>query len=112
MAGDPLWKLWNNGLSLVVYVQAVSNLFIFRFHSKEDREAHSPLQMEGKKLLPCPWAPGQDETSWPSEALVWIRLSGIPYHYWSNDILLSIVASIGKPLRLDDITAKQDVLFC
>ncbi|KAJ8635546.1 hypothetical protein MRB53_009843 [Persea americana] len=42
-----------------------------------------------------------------SEAPVWIRLRGIPNHCWSSDILLSIVASIGKPLRLDEITAKQ-----
>ena len=84
--------------------------FIFRFHSKEDKEAlvgHGPLLMEGKKLLLQPWAPGQDESSWPSEVPVWIRLRGIPYHCWSSDILLSIAASVGKPLRLDEITAKQ-----
>ncbi|KAJ8619334.1 hypothetical protein MRB53_027863 [Persea americana] len=63
--------------------------------------------MEGKKLLLQPWAPGQDESSWPSEVPVWIRLRGIPYHCWSSDILLSIAASVGKPLRLDEITAKQ-----
>ncbi|KAJ8628514.1 hypothetical protein MRB53_021821 [Persea americana] len=87
----------------------VQGNFIFRFFSKEDREAlvgSSPLLMAGKKLLLRPWSPGQDESSWPSVAPVWIRLKGIPFHCWSGDILLSIAASIGKPLQLDEITAK------
>ncbi|KAJ8634737.1 hypothetical protein MRB53_009004 [Persea americana] len=53
---------------------------------------------------------GQDESIWPSETPVWIRLRGIPYHYWSSDILLSIATSIGKPLCLDDTIAKQRML--
>ncbi|KAJ8622112.1 hypothetical protein MRB53_030641 [Persea americana] len=31
----------------------------------------------------------------------------MPYHYWRSDILLSIAASIGKTLHIDEITAKQ-----
>ncbi|KAJ8650247.1 hypothetical protein MRB53_003270 [Persea americana] len=53
---------------------------------------------------------GQDESIWPSETPVWIWLRGIPYHCWNNDIVLSIIASIGRPLPLDDTTAKQRML--
>lgn len=84
--------------------------FIFRFHSKEDQKdmvGHNPLFTEGKKLILHFWSPGQDESSWPLEALVWARLRGLPYHCWSSNILLSIAESIGKPLCLDEITAKQ-----
>ncbi|XXG57223.1 hypothetical protein AAC387_Pa03g4436 [Persea americana] len=87
--------------------------FIFRFYSKEDRDdlvGHSPLFMDRRKLLLESWLPGQDESNWPSETPIWIRLRGIPYHCWSSDILLSIAASIGKPLRLDETTAKQRML--
>ncbi|KAJ8633582.1 hypothetical protein MRB53_026918 [Persea americana] len=62
-------------------------------------------------MLLRPWSPGQDENAWPAESPVWIRLKGLPYHCWSSDILLSIAGSIGKPLRLDDTTAKQRMLF-
>ncbi|XXG47182.1 hypothetical protein AAC387_Pa02g1863 [Persea americana] len=65
--------------------------------------------MDRRKLLLQSWSPGQDET-WPAVSLIWIRLKGIPYHWWSSDILLSIAGSIGKPLRLDDTTTSQRIL--
>ncbi|KAJ8640544.1 hypothetical protein MRB53_017238 [Persea americana] len=100
---------WRLSRPCLISLTAQGN-FIFRFYSKEDREAlvgSSPLLMAGKKLLLRPWSPDQDESSWPSVALVWIRLKEIPFHCWSSDIFLSIAASIGKPLRLDEIIAKQ-----
>ncbi|KAJ8618165.1 hypothetical protein MRB53_014351 [Persea americana] len=66
--------------------------------------------MERKKLLLQPWSPRQEVSSWSTVTPVWICLKGIPYHCWSNDILLSIAGSIGKPLCLDEITASQKML--
>ncbi|XXG63633.1 hypothetical protein AAC387_Pa05g1774 [Persea americana] len=66
--------------------------------------------MDKKKLLLLPWSLGHDESSWPAVTQVWIRLKGIPYHFWTSDILLSIAGSIGKPLRLDDTTVLQRML--
>eukprot|EP00268_Persea_americana_P038971 TRINITY_DN38603_c4_g1_i1.p1 TRINITY_DN38603_c4_g1~~TRINITY_DN38603_c4_g1_i1.p1 ORF type:complete len:234 (-),score=26.72 TRINITY_DN38603_c4_g1_i1:171-872(-) len=87
--------------------------FLFRFSTKEERDSpinQRPLHMDRKKLLLLPWSPGQDEDVWPAVTPVWIRLKGIPYHCWSSDILLSVAASIGKPLRLDETTASQRLL--
>lgn len=72
--------------------------------------SQSPLLMDRRKLLLFPWSSGQNENSWPAISPVWIRLRGIPYHYQSNDILLSIASSIGKPLPLDETIASQRIL--
>ncbi|KAJ8638549.1 hypothetical protein MRB53_012816 [Persea americana] len=66
--------------------------------------------MDRRKLLLQSRSPGQDESNWPSETPIWIWLRGIPYHCWSSDILLSIAASIGKPLHMDETTVKQRML--
>ncbi|KAJ8630519.1 hypothetical protein MRB53_023842 [Persea americana] len=87
--------------------------FIFRFNSQEDRDStvgQSPFPFDKKKLLLLPWTPGQSEDSWPAITPVWIRLRGLPFHCWSSDILMSIASTIGKPLRLDEITATQRIL--
>lgn len=73
--------------------------------------SQSPLFMEKKKLLLLPWSLGQSENSWPAITPVWICLKRIPYHCWSNDILLSIARSIGKPPRLDETTTVQHILY-
>ena len=66
--------------------------------------------MDKRKLLLIPWSPSQDEDLWPAVTPVWIGFKGIPYHCWSRDILISIVGTIGKPLRLDEIIASQRML--
>lgn len=87
--------------------------FIFRFNSSEDRDclvSQSPLFMAKRKLLLIPWTPGQDEGNWPAITPVWIRLKGIPYCCWSSDILLSNAGTLGKTIRLDEITASRRLL--
>lgn len=66
--------------------------------------------MERKKLLLLPWFPSQDKEYWPAVTPIWIGPKGIPYHCWSNDILLSIAGSISKPLRLAETTASQRIM--
>ncbi|XXG47701.1 hypothetical protein AAC387_Pa02g2301 [Persea americana] len=83
--------------------------FLFRFNSPEDRDiliSQSPLMLDRKKLMLQSWTPGQNEESWLVITPIWIHLKGVPYHCWSSDILLSIASSVGKPLRLDETTAK------
>lgn len=87
--------------------------FLFRFNSKEDRDLvlpKSPILLQSKKLHLLPRSPGQGYFEWPSLRPVWIRLHGIPYHCWSSNILLSLASSIGRPLKLDEITASQRIL--
>lgn len=39
-----------------------------------------------------------------------MRLKGLPYHCWSQNIILSLANSIGQPIKLDDITTAQRIL--
>lgn len=87
--------------------------FIFRFNSPEGKASIlslSPLSIDKKKVFHLPWTPGQDETVWPSIAPVWIRPSGLPYHCWSQNIILSLANTIGHPIKLDNITMAQRIL--
>ncbi|XXG42179.1 hypothetical protein AAC387_Pa01g2513 [Persea americana] len=65
--------------------------------------------MDRKKLLLQSWSPSQKESVWPSIAPVWIKLKGLPYHCWSQNIILSLASSIGQPLKLDAITMAQRI---
>ncbi|XXG82933.1 hypothetical protein AAC387_Pa10g0805 [Persea americana] len=66
--------------------------------------------MGKRKLLLHFCSPEDEENSWPAISPVWIVMKGIPYHCWSSGILLSIIGSVGKPLRLDETTAAQRML--
>ncbi|XXG79493.1 hypothetical protein AAC387_Pa09g0544 [Persea americana] len=91
----------------------IKGFLIFRFNSSEDK-AHilglSPLSMERKKLFFLPWSPGQDESDWPSIVPMWVRFSGLSYHFRSQHIIFSLANSIGQPIKLDDITYSQRIL--
>eukprot|EP00268_Persea_americana_P001034 TRINITY_DN103089_c0_g1_i1.p1 TRINITY_DN103089_c0_g1~~TRINITY_DN103089_c0_g1_i1.p1 ORF type:complete len:201 (+),score=19.25 TRINITY_DN103089_c0_g1_i1:51-653(+) len=105
-------KLWSLSRP---YVVSLTNkgYFISRFNSLEDKVSIlslSPLSIDKKKVVFLPWSPGQDEAAWPSIAPVWIRLTGLPYHCWSQNIIFSIANSIGHPIKLDNITMAQKIL--
>lgn len=100
---------WNLSSPCTVSLTKKGN-FIFRFNSEMDRDhllSLSPLTMDQKRIKLLPWHPGQDEDEWPSIVPIWIRFMGLPYHCWSKDILYSLANSIGKPIKLTDITSSQ-----
>lgn len=87
--------------------------FLFRFNSREERDQilyQSPIFLQKKRLHLLSWSPGQGPFEWPPLHSIWIRISRIPYHYWSSNILRSIASAIGHPIKLDDISASQKIL--
>eukprot|EP00268_Persea_americana_P040284 TRINITY_DN3996_c0_g1_i4.p1 TRINITY_DN3996_c0_g1~~TRINITY_DN3996_c0_g1_i4.p1 ORF type:complete len:266 (-),score=27.52 TRINITY_DN3996_c0_g1_i4:261-1058(-) len=102
---------WNLSRSCTVSLTAKGN-FIFRLNSEADRDhilSLSPITMAKRKLQLLPWHPGQEETNWPTIVPLWIRFKGLRYHFWSKDILFSLANTIGKPIKLDDITTAQRI---
>lgn len=105
---------WGYGDKIIVTKMA-GGFFLFRFDSSLPPDASSmvlaggPWNLGGKLIKLAHWRPDfrpleEDIVSAP----VWIRMEGLPLEFWSPKLLLPLVSCIGKPLKVDALTATKE----
>lgn len=90
-----------------------NNCFQFRFDYEDDLQKvldNRPYQYSRWMLILQRWEP-IISPNFPSQIPFWIKLTGLPLHYWKKDLLLSIGKEIGdlKDHELTKTSAKFKV---
>ncbi|WOL16675.1 hypothetical protein Cni_G25463 [Canna indica] len=102
-------KIWKVSCSMQI-VDIASGYFCFKFANKDDMNrvlSGGQWFLKDQVLLLSPWKNNfQSMAEQISSIPVWIQLPGLSLEYIQRDILISIASSIGKPIKIDDITLK------
>ena len=74
------------------------NCFQFRFENEDDLQsvlANRPYHFNFWMVILQKWEP-VISASFPSQIPFWIRVKGLPLHYWHDEVLLSIGKDLGR----------------
>lgn len=90
--------------------QKDSHVFLFKFCSEETMNkalAQGTWYIEGQPMLLKSWKRSADAVD---SIPLWVKFSKIPDCYWTQKGLSWLGSSIGRPLCVDDLTSKLEVL--
>lgn len=94
--------------------QVNREVFLVRFHSVESKlkVVEDGVQMFDKKhVVVKPWKSEIDmKKEMVDKIPVWIQLTGLDIKYWGKRALTKIDGLVGKPLRVDKATTKNERL--
>ncbi|KAL4367688.1 hypothetical protein GQ457_05G032520 [Hibiscus cannabinus] len=96
-----LWK----PLGEVQLIDIANNYFLVRFEDPHDYEkalTAGPWTIYGSYLTVQPWSRSFSPLEkHPSHVVVWVRLPGLPYRYYSKALFRRIARVIGKVIKVD-----------
>ncbi|GAV92435.1 DUF4283 domain-containing protein/zf-CCHC_4 domain-containing protein [Cephalotus follicularis] len=92
-----------------------SGVFMVKFENAQVRDwilNNGPWDLWGYHLAIRPWSKGMSLALNECRSMpVWVKLTGVPVHYW-NKLGLSYIASVlGKPLHMDPNTTNRHALM-
>nr|GEZ07311.1 hypothetical protein [Tanacetum cinerariifolium] len=107
-----LRRMWSKNGFVDVQVDANGGCY-FKFKSEEGVEKvieQGPWTVNHKPLFVQKWVPNigltrKEETKIP----LWAKLKNIPLEAWTKDGISVMASSLGKPLRMDNITTQACV---
>ncbi|GKC05519.1 putative receptor-like protein kinase [Tanacetum coccineum] len=107
-----LRRMWSKYGFVDVQVDATGGCY-FKFKNEEDMEKvieQGPWIVNHKPLFVQKWDPSiglskKEETTIP----LWAKMKNIPLEAWTKDGISALASSLGKPLRMDNITAQACV---
>ncbi|XP_039020895.1 uncharacterized protein LOC120152846 [Hibiscus syriacus] len=92
-----------------------NDYFLVRFESDRDYTnvlTEGPWVNFGSYLTVQPWSHSFDTTdSHPSQVIIWIRLSRLPYRYYTKALFWILAAEIGKVNKIDYNTRAEGGKF-
>lgn len=87
--------------------------FIVRFNTEQERDSiinQGPWFWGNAGLFTTPWFSDFDATTMiVSRMPVWVRLHGLPLHFWHHKALTAIGNTLGKFLKMDDERATRGI---
>ena len=103
-------RLWGTE-GLLDTLATDSGYYFFKFSSLESRDAvleGGPWFVVGQPLLLRPWKPQFSFDNAEVHSIpIWINFYGIPLEYWNPKGISFISSFIGKPIRVDRVTASR-----
>ena len=103
-------RLWAKD-GLIDTLATDSGCFFFKFSSLETRDAileGGPWFIAGQPLILRPWKP---HFSFANEEVhsipIWVNFYGIPLEFWNPKGISFISSFLGRPIRVDRITASR-----
>ncbi|KAE8707669.1 hypothetical protein F3Y22_tig00110377pilonHSYRG00004 [Hibiscus syriacus] len=89
-----------------------NSYYIVKFEKEEDYTkvlTEGPWTVYGSYLTVQPWSRSFSTTEkHPSHVVVWIRLSGLPYRYYTKALFNKIASTIGIVVKVDYNTSKGE----
>ncbi|KAL4285114.1 hypothetical protein GQ457_16G010640 [Hibiscus cannabinus] len=86
-------------------VDLENSYFLVKLQLEEDYNrvlSDGPWTIYGSYLTVQPWSRSfTTSVAHPSQVIVWIRLPGLPYHYYTKSLFKRIAAVIGQVVRVD-----------
>lgn len=104
-------RMWSNR-GLIHVSQKDNHTFIFRFDTEKSRDevlSRGTWYIARRPMVVTCWGvkPGMDNVdSMP----IWIKISGIPDSYWTEEGLSRLASVVGKPLGADILTSKLEIM--
>lgn len=87
--------------------------FIVRFDTEQERDSiikQGPWFWGSAGLFTTPWFSDFDATTMVVSTMpVWVRLHGLPLHFWHQKVLIAIGNSLGKFLKTDEDRAIRGI---
>lgn len=87
--------------------------FIVRFNTEQERDSiinQGPWFWGSAGLFTTPWFSEFDATTMiVSKMPVWVRLHGLPLHFWHHKVLIAIGNTLGKFLKMDEERANRGI---
>ncbi|GJY81765.1 RNA-directed DNA polymerase, eukaryota, reverse transcriptase zinc-binding domain protein [Tanacetum coccineum] len=89
----------------------VSGINLFKFNDSEGMQYvldQGPWMVNNRPLFVMKWDPeiGMQKVE-PRKLPVWVKLMQLPIEAWSMEGISAIASSLGKPLMMDDMTARM-----
>ncbi|KAL6208770.1 hypothetical protein ACLB2K_019715 [Fragaria x ananassa] len=104
--------LWASLHGTVNMVQMANGWFALEFVHIQDLEyvlSNRPWFVRGRIFHIRRWAPSFDRKEAEIETLtLWVRLTNLPLHFWSEDAILPVVNVLGRFIKLDDRTKNTE----
>ncbi|XP_050233454.1 uncharacterized protein LOC126681941 [Mercurialis annua] len=101
-------------LGLINFHQIKSNLFAFVFESEEGKiqaMADGPITFDSHPLLLQEWKRKMTfEIEKGALVSVWVKFPLLPWEFWSDESLITIASTLGKPLFADRCTRDRSKL--
>ncbi|KAF5190187.1 Rna exonuclease, partial [Thalictrum thalictroides] len=90
---------------------ADEDVFYFKFHSEQDKMTaieKGPIFIAGRLFVLRLWSPETEKgKNLISSVPIWVKLEGVPKRLWSEDGLGFLASILGRPVCLDEATAKK-----
>ncbi|KAL6194500.1 hypothetical protein ACLB2K_035584 [Fragaria x ananassa] len=104
--------LWASLHGTVKMVQMANGWFALEFFHIQDLEyvlSNRPWFVRGRIFHIRRWAPSFDPKEAEIETLsLWVRLTNLPMHFWSEEAILPVVKVLGRFIKLDDRTKNTE----
>lgn len=98
-----IYTTWTSSCELYL---CPKGYFIVRFNSEQERDNiinQGPWFWGNAGLFLTPWFPDFDANTMKVSTMpVWVRLHGLPLHFWHHKVLAAIGDSLGKFLKIDE----------
>ena len=103
-------RLWAS-YGLINTLATDNDFYFFSFASEANRDAvleGGPWYIAGRPFILQPWKPSLKLDKEEVHSIpIWVNFYGIPLELWNPKGISFIASFIGKPLRVDDITASR-----
>lgn len=88
--------------------------FFFQFGDPKDKDEvllNGPWFVAGRLQVLRPWRPKlETENTLLSTIPIWIKLFGLPKHFWTPNGISYVASAIGRPLHMDEATENRSRL--
>ncbi|GKA55521.1 RNA-directed DNA polymerase, eukaryota, reverse transcriptase zinc-binding domain protein [Tanacetum coccineum] len=103
-------RMWGR-FGLKEVIGNVSGINLFKFNDSEGMQYvldQGPWMVNNRPLFVMKWDPeiGMQKVE-PRKLPVWVKLMQLPIEAWSMEGISAIASSLGKPLMMDDMTARM-----
>jgi len=107
-----IFSTWTSNCEIFV---CPKGFFIVRFNTEQEKDNiinQGPCFWGSVGLFTTPWFYEFDaNTMIVSTMPVWVRLHGLPLHFWHHKVLMAIGNSLGKFLKMDEDRAIRGIFM-
>ncbi|GJU00634.1 zinc knuckle CX2CX4HX4C containing protein [Tanacetum coccineum] len=105
-----LRRMWNK-FGFIDLMKNEEGVFFFKFQDERGMDevvSNGPWLVKNKPMFVQKWRVGMVlDRAEPSKLSVWVKMLNVPMEAWSVKGISALASNIGKPIIMDDMTAKM-----